>query len=169
MCSLPCFIVERCFATLYLKDYEKNQRRHISYLLVFLLIAIGAFGAFVLQNSEFLGWILILSLILILTSEDNTIYIVVGLIVPNFLAVTVSLDFKIQKTLGFFQLNLFLKIWNKRKYDECQNTEKGSYTLAKRFQVIENVKSLSVSALSLNKASPHSSRCCTPLSSTWAS
>lgn len=53
MCSLPFSILERCFATRYLKDYEANSRAYISYALVFLLNFIGIIGAILLQNSTF--------------------------------------------------------------------------------------------------------------------
>ncbi|KAF1751471.1 hypothetical protein GCK72_018025 [Caenorhabditis remanei] len=115
MCALPCSILERCFATLYLKDYETNQRPYISYCLVFLLNLLGVIGALILQNKSY------------------TIYVVTALIVLNIIALS---------------LNIFLRGWNKRKYKECHSSSTvrfsriGKYSLAKRFQISENIKSL---------------------------
>ncbi|PIC27832.1 hypothetical protein B9Z55_019961 [Caenorhabditis nigoni] len=115
MCALPLSIIERCFATFYLKDYEINQRPHISYILVILLSLIGVVGAIVLQNKSY------------------TVYVVGILILLNVIAQT---------------LNIFLRRWNKRKYDECHNnialrfSKIGKYSLAKRFQISENIRSL---------------------------
>ena len=147
MCALPCSILERCFATLYLKDYETNQRPYISYCLVFLLNLLGGIGALILQNSEYS----ILNNIMVFwnfrklhnlcchrvnSSEHNRF---VGEIA--YVEALVSC---------FFQLNIFLRGWNKRKYKECHSSSTvrfsriGKYSLAKRFQISENIKSLHV-------------------------
>ncbi|CAI2353267.1 unnamed protein product [Caenorhabditis sp. 36 PRJEB53466] len=115
MCSLPFFIIERCFATFHLKDYETNQRRYLSYVLVFLLNAIGLCGTFILQNKAY------------------TCFVVCGLIAINGIALS---------------LNCFLRFWNTRKFNECHKIQcvgcqrKGQYSLAKRFQISENINSL---------------------------
>ncbi|CCD66562.1 Serpentine receptor class epsilon-12 [Caenorhabditis elegans] len=115
MCSLPFSILERCFATRYLKDYEANSRAYISYALVFLLNFIGIIGAILLQN------------------KNNTIFVVAFLMILNLFALLT---------------NQFLRTWNLKKYEECHSNVSirfqrgGKYSLAKRFQISENIKSL---------------------------
>ncbi|CAL2045533.1 unnamed protein product [Caenorhabditis brenneri] len=115
MCALPLSILERFFASVFLKDYETNRRPYISFILVFLLNAFGVLGAIALQN------------------KSNTVYVVLALMLPNGCALA---------------LNSFLRGWNIKKYEECHSNlairfrRIGKYSLAKRFQISENIKSL---------------------------
>lgn len=55
-----------------------------------------------------------------------------------------------QTYIKYFQTNQFLRTWNLKKYEECHSNVSirfqrgGKYSLAKRFQISENIKSLHV-------------------------
>ncbi|KAF1750275.1 hypothetical protein GCK72_016822 [Caenorhabditis remanei] len=110
MSTLFFLAVERCCATFFIQDYEINKRRSISVLLNLLLTMFGIGSCFVL------------------TEKENTLYLIVILLVINGFALV---------------LHIFLQWWNRKIYGGLHdNSYLSSYSLTQRFQVAENIKSL---------------------------
>ncbi|CAI2353232.1 unnamed protein product [Caenorhabditis sp. 36 PRJEB53466] len=110
MCTLFFLTVERCCATLLMRDYEREKRRYISVLLNLLLLSYGLISCFVIRNKE------------------HTIFVISFLLVINGIALV---------------MHCFLRFWNKHIYTELHDSVSvTAYSLAKRFQVAENIKSL---------------------------
>lgn len=117
MCILPCMIIERCFATYFVENYEKKPRKYISISLIFLLITFGTISCYFLRNAS------------------NTIYVVICLISLNALALVVT---------GY--LKHYNKVQYNKNHAILSSVIT-TYSLTQRYQITENIRILRVTLI----------------------
>lgn len=111
MCIMPFLILERCFATIFLSNYEAKPRRYISLILLLILCISGYFACLHVQEAA------------------NIVQIVVIIMSLN----TVALG-----------VNMYLKCYNQKQHENF-HIGNSQYSLAKRYQISENIRTLQVS------------------------
>ncbi|EFO90975.1 hypothetical protein CRE_27832 [Caenorhabditis remanei] len=119
----PFPVIERCFATIYMQDYETNKRRWISYLLSTILYII----AFTSAQFFIFG-----------SYREIHIFLITGF---NLVAFGVTnIDFN-KFCNCFFQLTFVMERYNKKRYSKLRKNVNSDYSLSVRAQLSENINS----------------------------
>ena len=116
MCILPCMIIERCFATFFISDYEVKQRKYISFFLILLLLTVATTSCYFVRKTS------------------NTVYIVITLMLFNIFALIVNGNLRVYNNAQYRKNHstgtVFMTI--------------NEYSLTRRYQITENIRTLRV-------------------------